>query len=489
MMKKYIALFALVVGHTTLHAEVDSPLNLESSNSLLGENYVNVNSPSSFSRSSSRLSLTSPGDDTGRSTPEATEVAKDVVLVENASSTPVVLEAAPEVLTSKALIEQSSSSPELQALEKEVLANAGLNASETQQKSTRAERDAAVAKVKSKQSTLSARAAARQTAAVARQAAEIITGAFAGMDAWMSRDAFVSFVKPNSYSAQEYKEFLPEEQERYDVEKFLGGKLDEYGKIMFDNSVEAQNKLKINTAERYMNDALTTIGKRINASSMKPIADKFNQALKSFATGSNIDNVVLRSIVDSVKIVLMVPVKVAVHAGTYGTGIALWTAGGAGAGLGAGINRTARWMSQTNIRNQKTGNISMVEVAKAIPITIAKGLVGVVGTPLLAAYGAVEGSVIGEELGIKYGKQIAGNRLFSLNKNYEQTPDKRKARAEERAIEKLNKKSAAKEIAEDKAHIRELSAKQRQNLYARSQAAINNPNNKPAPLAKVVFHK
>jgi len=57
--------------------------------------------------------------------------------------------------------------------------------------------------------------------------------------------------------------------------------------------------------------------------------------------------------------------------------MALGAVGGTGAGLGAGINRTANWMSKTNIRN-KAGEISMIELGNAIPITIAKGLVGAV---------------------------------------------------------------------------------------------------------------
>jgi len=66
-------------------------------------------------------------------------------------------------------------------------------------------------------------------------------------------------------------------------------------------------------------------------------------------------------------------------------------------------------MSKTNIRN-KAGEISMIELGNAIPITIAKGLVGAVAIPAIAAYSAVEGLAVGGMLGNEYGKAIAGKK-------------------------------------------------------------------------------
>lgn len=491
MNKKYIALFALVMM-------CNAGLQASELGDFVMVNYDFNNDFSSRSGSSQNVSreigLTPEAEVTSKvvlaenvrpslrarsaSNPESRRLAETTQLKRSASSSNAVSADSMTVGLSEPITEKQltveSKNPELQSLElnmKEQFGLSNVGGSNERRVGSSIESSNEIkekSNSQSKKSTISPRAAAVK-------AAQIVTEAFANMDYWINR----SGNKNSIYHTWDQSVFdaLPDkEKAKYDET------VSRYSEIRKNNVVDARKLSKIDMANKYMNEALENIRVKINVQSMQPIKEKFNTALKSFATQSNIDNVVLRKMVDSVKIVLMIPVKVAVQAGIGGAGMALGAVGGAGAGLGAGINRTAKWMNKTNIRNQK-GNISMVEVAKAIPITIGKALVGVVGTPALAAYSAVEGLAIGGIVGAEQATKITGTKLFTLHRNYAAESGRK-----QRAQEAKEKAVAAKKAVAEKRHIGNLSAKQSRNLQARSEAALANPNRRAASAVRTPVH-
>ncbi len=182
-----------------------------------------------------------------------------------------------------------------------------------------------------------------------------------------------------------------------------------------DDWVMNSDDVKVEIASDYINKALDNLGDKIGGMTMQPIKDAATRAITFFSTETvvtkrgTISNKVLAGIVNGIKIAITAPVKFAIRAGIILPGLYAGATGGAIAGLGNGIHRTARSFSELSI--MEGNKISMQKVAWLIPATIIKTLKGVVGTTILTAYGAAEGVLVGSRVGHDVTNKLVGSRL------------------------------------------------------------------------------
>ncbi len=270
----------------------------------------------------------------------------------------------------------------------------------------------------------------------AQKAKDYINNAFKSMDDWMKTETMGSL-----YTAGRQKKLnLLNDTKEFDSMTARGETAEYY-------YTETSKKA---TAKRLMNESLDSLGRGLGTvPGMQSVKDAMNKAIDALVTESKFDNPTLRIMVNGLKALLVAPVKIAVRAGGIGVGASLGGASGVVAGLGAGAYRTAKNISKS-YKKANSGNerISLIGVANAIPRTFVSLLYGVVSTPVLVAYGAVEGVVFGGLAGSEFGTETLGNDIFRLKTESEargiRSKQEERAKAEKAREEKAKAEARAK---------------------------------------------
>jgi hypothetical protein len=186
----------------------------------------------------------------------------------------------------------------------------------------------------------------------------------------------------------------------------------------------SQNKMRI--IEAKINEAFKLLDSATNNGYTTPVKDAVMRAVRTFSQESNIDNKVLKGIVDSAKIALLAPIKLAVKIGAVSIGAGTVAAGNTVAALGAGINRTANRISKANSEVLNSKNNIVLKAVKIFVYTTCITLDGILATADLMAFSAAEGVVIGGVAGYGASTKRVG-KVVGLDKN----PAIDKRRAEE----------------------------------------------------------
>jgi hypothetical protein len=289
-------------------------------------------------------------------------------------------------------------------------------------------------------------AAAQQDLNITAQSKNIIAKAFQSLDDWMYRDSLIAMKKytgPNMSMAELAQ--LPKEKQADQFMQQSSGYEFEGGIMVPDSSLKGRANLKIPIAVEAINKAFASLDSATNSTYTTPVKDAVMRAVRTFSQESNIDSKVLKGIVDSAKIALLAPIKIAVNlTGSY-AGMAVGAAGGAGAGFGAAINRTATKMSDRNraILANKADNVA-TKAAKIFAATTYTALGGIVNAAVLTSYGAAEGVVVGDLVGQRLAQQTRTS-FFGLDKN----PAIDKRRAEQAAAKEAQTKSANQSISDN----------------------------------------
>ena len=181
--------------------------------------------------------------------------------------------------------------------------------------------------------------------------------------------------------------------------------------------INKKTNLKISIVVNKIDEAFTSLENATNGQYIKPVKDAVMRAVRTFSQESNIDNEVLKGIVDSAKIALLAPIKYAVQLTGYYAGTAVGGVAGAGAGFGAAINRTAKKMSGRNrdILASEADNVA-TKAAKIFAATTYTALGGIVNAARLTTYGALEGFVVGAESANYTTEKVTGD-VWGLDKN------------------------------------------------------------------------
>jgi len=222
----------------------------------------------------------------------------------------------------------------------------------------------------------------------------------------------------------------------------------------------SQNKMRI--IEAKINEAFALLDGVTNNGYTTPVKDAVMRAVRTFSQESNIDNKVLKGIVDSAKIALLAPIKLAVKIGAVSIGAGTVAAGNTVAALGAGINRTANRISKANSEVLNSKNNIVLKAVKVFVYTTCISLDGILATADLMAFSAAEGVVIGGVAGYGASTKRVG-KVVGLDKN--PAIDKRRKVVGLDKNPAIDKRRAEQAAAKEEKFLNDLEDEELKTLY------------------------